>query len=122
MTHVLSQRFAMFPDLDYLFIHASEDYLGWRDNVNSSQWLAFLHLLTTVETLHVSGRLAGQVACSLGDVPEEMVTEVLPPLHQLLFEDNSDDGWVESAEWFTSLRQLYGHPVTVIDLTERLEN
>ena len=43
-----------------------------------------------------------------------MVTEVLPSLHLLVFEDN--DGPVDSADQFVSLRQVNGHPVTVIDL------
>ena len=114
MDHVLSQTFAMFPNVGHLFIRASGDH---QDNIDNTEWPALFRLFTTVETLHVSGKLAGQVARALEDVPEEMVTEVLPSLHQLLFEDNSDDGWVESAEWFTSLRQLYGHPVTVVDVT-----
>jgi hypothetical protein len=116
VSHVLSQLFAMFPDLGYLFVRASEDHRCWRDDVDSTQLLAFLHLFTTVEMLHVSGRLAGQVAHALADVPEEMVTEVLPSLHQLFFED--DDGCVESTERFASSRQLYGHPVIVVDLAE----
>ncbi len=82
-----------------------------RYYIDDTEWLAFLHLFTTVETLHVSGRLAGQVALVLEDVPGEMVAEVLPSLHLLLLDD---DGPVESTEKFVSLRQLYGRPVTIV--------
>jgi len=114
VAHVLGQIFALFTNVVHLFIFASEDHPSWQDDIDSSEWLAFLHLFTTVETLHIYGRLAGQVACALEYVPREMVTEVLPFLHLLLFEDT--DGEVESTEQFASLRQLNGRPVTIIDL------
>ena len=113
MRCVLSQLFAMFSNVDHLFIHASEDHPGWQEDIDSDEWLTFLHLFTTVETLHVSGRLAVQVARVLEDVPGEMVTEVLPCLHQLVFADYDSGGLVESTEQFVSLRRLHGHPLTV---------
>ena len=113
MSHVLSQLFAMFSDVGHLFIHASENHPGWQDNIDSTEWLAFLRLFTAIETLHVSGTLAGQVALALEDIPEDMVTEVLPSLHRLRFEDPNKR--VESTGRFISLRQLYEHPVTVVD-------
>jgi len=102
----------MFSNVGHLLIHAGEDHPGWQDDIDSIEWLAFLHLFTTVETLHVSGRLAGQVARALEDVPAEMVTEVLPSLHLLLLDD---DRRVESTDKFISLRQVYGRPVTIVN-------
>ncbi len=112
LAHVLGQVFAMFSNVGHLLIRASEDHPGWQDDIDSIEWRAFLHLFTTVETLHISGRLAGQVARALEDVPAEMVTEVLPSLHLLLLDD---DRRVESTDKFVSLRQLYGRPVTIVN-------
>ena len=95
----------MFSDLGRLFIRAREDHPGWQDDIDSSEWLALLHLFTTMETLHVSGRLAGQVARALKDVRGEKVTEVLPALQQLSFEGY--DRWVESTEHFVSASALW---------------
>jgi len=84
-----------FSNVGRLYIHASGDHPGWQDDIDSTEWPAFLHLFTTVETLHVSGGLARQVSRALEDVPGEMVTEVLPSLQLLLL----DDDWpVESTE------------------------
>jgi len=119
IAHVLRQIFAMFSNVGHLHIHANGDHPGWQDDFDSAEWLAFLRLFTTVETLHVSGRLAGQVAHALKDVPGEMVREVLPSVQSLLFDDNRR---VESPGQFVALRQLYGCPVAIVDLeTKRLE-
>ena len=114
MSHFLGQIFAMFSNVGHLYIRAGADHPDWQDDIDSVEWLTFFHLFTTIETLHISGSFAGQVARALEDVPEEMVTEVLPSLHLLVFEDI--DGPVDSADQFVSLRQVNGHPVTVIDL------
>jgi len=117
---MLGQIFNMFSNVGHLYIRASEGQLGRRDDIDSTEWLAFVHLLTTVETLHVSGRLAGQIARARRH-PSGDVTEVLPSLHLPLFDD--DDRQVESTEQFVSLCQLYGRPVTIVDLeTKRLES
>ena len=115
VAHVVGQIFAMFSNVGYLYIRVSEDHPGWQDDIDSIEWLTFLHLFTTVETriLHVSGRLAGQVARALEDIPGETVTEVLPSVYLLLFDDDMP---VESTDQFVSLRQLYGRPVTIFDL------
>ncbi|KAH9038024.1 hypothetical protein EDB83DRAFT_2647790 [Lactarius deliciosus] len=115
--HVLVQVFAMFANLNDLLIHASEDHPGWQDDIDTTEWMLFLHLFRAVETLHVSGRLACQVARALEDVPAEAVTKVLPCLRLLIFDDK--DMQVESPEHFVSSRQLYGHPITVVDLESR---
>ncbi|KAH9169283.1 hypothetical protein EDB89DRAFT_2073116 [Lactarius sanguifluus] len=113
-THVLGRVFAIFSDVVHLYIRASEDHPGWQDDIDRADWLTFFHLFRTVETLHISGRLAGQVARALADIPGETVTEVFPSLRLLFFDD--DERQVESTEHFVSLRQLYGRPVAIIDL------
>ena len=119
MSQVLSQLFAIFPNVDNLLIHTGQEYPGWQDwqdIFDSTEWLAFLRLFTIIETLHVAGRLAGQVALALEGIPEEMVTQVLPSLHRLRFQDL--DRRVESTSTgrFISLRQLYGHPIIIVSL------
>jgi hypothetical protein len=111
MAHVLIQLFTMFPNVDYVYIRARY-HPGWDDAIDNSQWLAFFHLFTNVETLRVSGRLATQFARALDDFPSEMVTEVLPSLQFLMLEDADE---LVSPEQFVSLRQLRGRSVTIRD-------
>jgi hypothetical protein len=111
MAHVLIQLFTMFPNVDYVYIRARY-HPGWDDAIDNSEWLAFFHLFTNVETLRVSGRLATQFARALDDFPSEMVTEVLPSLQFLMLEDADE---LVSPEQFVSLRQLRGRPVTIRD-------
>ncbi|KAH8977619.1 hypothetical protein EDB83DRAFT_2448356 [Lactarius deliciosus] len=126
LAHVLRQIFAMFPNLGHLDIHCDDRIPGWEDHITTTEWLAFLHLFTTLEVLDVSGWLARQVARALGDIPGETVTEVLPSLHLLWLNDNSrsyfedhetqQERRVESLQHFASLREFYGLPVTVVDV------
>ncbi|KAN0137444.1 hypothetical protein V8E53_004889 [Lactarius tabidus] len=119
LTHValvLSQIFTMCSrSVDYLYIEAGEDHPAWHSNIDSAKWPAFFRLFTTVETLHIVGTFAGQVAGALEDVPEEMVTEVLPSLHLLILQDHELEE-PTSAQRFVLLRQLYGSPVAIGDL------
>jgi hypothetical protein len=109
MAHVLIQIFTMFSNVDYVYIHADDDP-GWDDAIENSEWLAFFSLLTNVETLRVSGRLATPFARALDDFPDELVTEMLPSLHFLMLEDADE---LVSPEQFVSLRRLHGRPVTI---------
>lgn len=78
VVHVLGQIFTMCSrSVDYLYLEIGEDHPAWHSDIESAEWLAFFRLVTTVETLHIVGTLARQVACALEDIPE-MVTEVLP--------------------------------------------
>ena len=107
--HVLTQISAMCSKVDYLYIRVI-DHSGWRDDIDNAEWLALFQLLTDVETLRVYGRMAGQVTRALEDVTGEMVTEVLPSLHLLIYQDPEE---LVSAQQFVFLRQLYGCPVTI---------
>ncbi|KAH9169004.1 hypothetical protein EDB89DRAFT_1988501 [Lactarius sanguifluus] len=72
--------------------------------------LPLLRLFPSVEAMDVSRETAGYVASALEDIAEDMVTEVLPALQLLLLDD--DDNKLER---FLSLRQLSGHPVTIVN-------
>ena len=117
MAHVLIQIFIMFPNVDYVYIRAG-NHPDWDDAIDNSEWLAFFHLFTKVETLLVSGRLATQFSRALDGFPSEMVTEVLPSLHFLMLEDA---GQLVSPEQFISLRRLRGRPVTIRDTHNDVE-
>lgn len=64
--------------VDYLYIEVGEGHPAWHSDIDSAEWPAFFRLFTTVEKLHIVGTLARQVARALEDIPEEMVTEMLP--------------------------------------------
>ena len=90
---ILTQILAMCPNVDY-------------------------RLFPTVKMLHMSGRLAVQVARALDDVPGEMVTEVFPSLLSLILE-SMDHKELISAEQFVSLRRLHGRPVTLYKMVSQ---
>jgi hypothetical protein len=115
VAHVLGQIFTLCSGgVDYLYIKAGEDHPAWNSNIDSAEWPAFFRLFTTVVTLHIVGALARQVARALEDVPEEMVTEVLPSLHLLILQvPNTEEP--TSAQRFARLRQLRGSPVVIGD-------
>jgi hypothetical protein len=60
----------------YLYIFASNDHLGWRDHIYTTElWLAFFRPLTTREMLR---RFTGpQIARELEGALGEMAVEVL---------------------------------------------
>ena len=115
VAHVVGQIFTMcIRSVDYLYIEVGEDHPAWYSDIDSAEWPAFFRLFTTVETLHIVGTLARQVARALEDIPEEMVTEVLPSLGLLILQD-PDAEEPTSAQRFVLLRQLYGRPVIIGD-------
>ena len=65
-----------------------------------------------MEVLHVSGVLVKHIATVLENIDEERVSNVMPMLRSLQFGNRY--GPVGSTERFLSLRQLSGHPVTVV--------
>ena len=81
------------------------------EDMGDAEWLRLLHPFSSVQTLHVSQRLAGYVALALEDIAEEMVTEVLPSLDLIYLEDQQ----ASSIDKFVAARRLSGHPVTVVD-------
>jgi hypothetical protein len=95
----------------------------WTANVSDIfDWLNLLHQLSAVRALCVSQPLAGRIAHALKSFTGEMVAEALPSLDLIYLEDQ----WhAPSLDKFVSVRQLSGHPVTVVetieDFDQRLE-
>ncbi|KAN0106983.1 hypothetical protein V8E52_010585 [Russula decolorans] len=87
----------------------------WQDDIESSQWLELLHPFTTVKDLHMSQEIVPRITAALRElVAGESVTEVLPALQSLLFEEPLPLGPVQEAlGQFVAARQLAGHPITV---------
>ena len=108
--HVLTQIFALCPNVDYLHIFNFDDHPGRHDYFDRTEWLAVFRLFPTVKTLHVYGSLAEQVSHALEDVPAEMITDILLCLHSLIVGDPG----LASATRFVSLRQLRGRPVRLM--------
>jgi hypothetical protein len=76
-------------------------------------WLQLLRLFPTVQTLFVSWKIAGRVACVLEEIAGViMVTEVLPVLELLCLEQQL----VSSVDKFIAVRRDSGHPVTRVNV------
>ena len=124
---VFGQVDAIFSNVDHLFAHAScLDWTHWRivDNLDSNEWLPFLRLFPAMETLRLSGDMMPYIVSALEEIPEEMVTEVVPALHLLWLDEEErreDDEPVGSIERFLSLRQLSECPVTVVDTEDEFD-
>ena len=71
-----------------------------------------------MEKLHLFGEVVPRLASALGNITEDMLTEVMPALHLLWLSEGNTTGDkrpVRSIERFLSLRQLSGRPVTVVN-------
>ena len=122
---VLGKVVALFSNVGHLFTHAS--CLKWRDmaDLDSIEWLAFLRLFPAVETLRLSGDMASYIVSALEDIPEEMLTEVMPALHLLWLDEEyrrEEDEPVGSIKQFLTLRQLSGRPVAVVNTEDEFDD
>ena len=129
LVHLLSQFVAMFFKVDHLIV---DGYLISSREMDLTEWLPFFRLFPAVETLTFCRGVAAYIASALEDTadPEnsEMVADIFPALDVLRLEtmdyDDNDnrqdrDMPVGSIERFLSLRQLSGHPITVVHTRDR---
>jgi hypothetical protein len=87
---------------------------GWGDDIDSIQWLEFLHPFTAVENLYLSKEVALRVGPALQELGSDGAMEVLPALQNLYFAGLRPSGLVhEALGQFGAMRQLSGHPLTV---------
>jgi hypothetical protein len=107
MTRVLGQLGAMLSDVGQLSVNAGQPSLLGEYRMDNTQWIPLFHVFPAVETLHVTGNVAGHIASTLRDIAEESVMEVLPALQSLSL------SVAESR--FLSLRRLCGRPVTIVN-------
>ena len=87
----------------------------WQGNIESTEWLALLHLFTTVKNLHISEEFSCIVSV-LHELIGSRTTEVLPALQNIFVEGLQPAGyihWQEDIWRFVAARRLSGHTTTV---------
>jgi len=117
VVHALGQLASIFSNVDDLTARG----FGVRNGVESTEWLLFLCLFPAVESLYLWGDVTRYIASALEDTTEDMVTELLPKLRSLWFDENDRMKYEEimgSIEQFLSLRQLSGRPVDIYNVLD----
>jgi hypothetical protein len=100
--------------VEHLFLETGSWRHDWQDDFENSQWLEFLHPFAAVKSLYISRRLAQRIAPALQELVGEGVTEVLPALKTLFFEEPLPSGRVKKAiGQFVAARQLASRPIAV---------
>ncbi len=124
----LGELFTTFSSVNHLSVKGSLYFTG-DDDMGTAEWLPFIRLFPAVEGLQLSGAVGADIASSLEGTTEEMVNEVFPTLHAIWIDDEDEDEdeddyeplEEESMEQFLSWRQSSGHPVTIVNTQEELE-
>ncbi|KAI0289940.1 hypothetical protein BC826DRAFT_1029028 [Russula brevipes] len=90
------------------------DALESEADVDSAQWLEFLHPFPAVQSLYLCRHLGPLVAAALQELTGNTGMQVLPALRSLHLEGFQPSGSVKDAiEPFVAMRQLAGHPVVI---------
>jgi len=111
ITQALSHISAMTSNMSHFAINQWVEPHCQLESMDDIEWLQLLRLFTSVQTLFVSGKPAGYIACALEDVTGEMATEVLPAVDLLCLEDQP----VASVDKFIAIRRDSGRPVTIVN-------
>ena len=118
---------ALISTVEHLYIEDNRTMHTFDDNDNhdigdieSSQWVEFLHPFTAVKRLYSSSNSAPIIAPALQELVGETVTEVLPALQTLFLERLPSKPAQEAIERFVSARQLSSHPIAVSRWTRKL--
>ena len=105
---------SLIPTVEQLYIRSGLPRQRWQDDMESSQWLELLHLFIGVKGLYASREIAPHIAPAIQELVGERVTELLPALQGLFFEEPFPTGPVqETIGEFVAARQLAGHPIAV---------
>jgi len=122
----LGELFTTFSNVNHLSANGALIFAIDNDLV-SSEWLPFFRLFPAVGVLQLSGVVGADIiASSLEGTTEEMVAEVLPALHTIWLDNKDHDkepleeGSMKLQQ-FLSLRKSSGHPVTIVNTQEELE-
>ena len=91
-----------------LRVHDIHDY-----NIESSQWLEFLHPFTAVKHLYIPPEFTPLIPTVLQDLVAETVTEVLPALQTIFLARLTREPIQEAIEKFAAARQPFSHSITV---------
>ena len=105
---------AFIPAVEHLYIVEEKfSRLCWQDDIESSQWLELFQPFIAVKGLYISREFAPHIAPAL-QVLGGRVTEVLPALQSIFFEEPLPSGPVQEAiGQFVAARQRASHPIAV---------
>jgi hypothetical protein len=105
---------AFIPTVERLYIREGYRRPRWQDDIEDSQWLEVLQPFTALKDLYVSTEFLPRFAPAFQELAGEHVTDMLPALQSLFFEERHPSGPVrEAIEKFVAVRQLSGHPIAV---------
>jgi hypothetical protein len=113
MAQVLSQVSATLSNVVHLELYKGPHH-GCMDTV---EWQRLLRQFSAVQTLKVGWGIAECMARTLEDLTEERVVGLFPFLELICLQSES----ALSIEKFVALRELSGHPVTVVDSEEEFD-
>jgi hypothetical protein len=100
------------PAVEHLYILENGfSQLRWLNYVESSEWLDLLHPFTAAKDLYISPKIMPYLAPTLRELVGERVTEVLPALQTIFFEEPGRV--LETIGPFITARQLAGHPIAI---------
>jgi len=123
----LGKLFTTFSNVNHLSVDVSAIVYTIDNDQGTGEWLQFFRLFPAVEVLQLSGVLGDDAVSSLEDnaeYSEEMLTDILPVLDTIWLSDvRGKEPKVGSMmlQQFLSLRQRSGHPVTIVNTQEELE-
>jgi hypothetical protein len=130
LTYILSCIFPTLSDVvhcivDYMFPSESAS-LSEQENQDGLDWTQLICQLSSLQTLFVSGNMAGTISQALAYVDGGMITEVFPALKLLYLGDKEEDQPTPSVHKFLGVRRESGHPVTFVktkaEFEERLKS
>ena len=112
MAQVLSHFSATLSNVAHLGLRYKTPKEGYQiKGIDNVEWLPLLRQFSTVQLLHVSKEIAGNVALALEGISGDAVAEALPSLDVIYLMGLP----ASSIKKFLAARQLSGRPVTVID-------
>ena len=102
------------PAIEHLYILEDKyNPLSWQDDIETGQWLEFLHQLTAVKDLRISQEFTPRILPTLEELVGGRATEVLPALQTLFLEWPLPSGAQETVDKFVAARELAGRPIAV---------
>ena len=106
---------ALIPTVERLYVFEDGPLCyrvrHWRDDTENSQWLELFRPFSAAKDLHISREFMPRIAPALQG---ERVTEVLPALQTIFFEEKLTSELVqETVGEFAAARQLAGHPIAI---------
>ena len=103
---------ALSSTIERLYIQSKSRRL--QDDIENSQWLELFQPFTAVKDLHISLEFTPSITTALQELVGDRVTEMLPALQTVFFEEPRPSGPVlEAIGQFGVARQLAGRPIAV---------